>query len=282
MKLSAFPCLIVVALLGAAVVPLVHGQTIYINDTFESYAVGAVPTSLAASLVTVTAGTGVIGPDQVANLNDNNASSAGGLEFNAGDAALGSLYLQFDLLNVNPGSTGTAANPAIFGVGAWGQGTSLALNSNASRAFGLEFYGQGSSSTLKLRVGSTAVVTSTYDMAAVQSVQVWVNDNDANTLSFTRPDTATSGLLAPNSFIVFINGAQFGSAQTGYAMNGVEGDATIGRFGFYTGKTQVSMNFLIDNVYAASPIPEPSTYAAFLGLGALGAAAWLRRRRVRA
>lgn len=281
--LRTFP---LIAALGVAAT--LNGQTVYLDETFESYAIDAVPTADRVTAVTVTAGTGAIGTDKVANFNDSSASGGGALEYHAGASAVGSLHVAFDVANVSPSGTGNGTNPLIFGIGAWDDTNAIKLGANASRAFGVEFSATGDANTLKLRVGGSAVVSTTYDMGSALRVQIWANDHDTNSFSFTRPDTLATGTLSANSFIVFINNVEVGTSVTGFAMNTTSGNAgdttgntTIGRYGFNTSSTTLA-NFYIDNLYVTdgtTAIPEPSAFAALAGLGMLGFAGCQRRRR---
>lgn len=283
---TLFRALPLIAVIGAAAT--VNAQTVYLNETFESYALDSAPAADRVTAVTVTAGTGAIGTDKVANFNDNSASGGGALEYHAGASAVGSLYVAFDIANVSPSGTGNGTNPVIFGIGAWDDSNSIRLAANASRAFGVEFSAIGDANTLKLRVGGSAVASTTYDMGTALRVQIWANDHDTNSFSFTRPDTLATGTLAANSFIVFINDVEIGTSVTGYAMNTTSGNAgdttgnaTIGRYGFNTSSTTLA-NFYIDNIYATDgtmAIPEPSAFAAIAGLAILGIAGCQRRRR---
>ena len=102
-------------------------------------------------------------------------------------------------------------------------------------------------------------------------------------LPYTGPDLVPR-LLDPNSFSVFINGT-FIAPPSSPTANGNFGvfqstfyNATnnIGRFGLVTGGAAAltGFDFIVDNI-VLSPIPEPSA----LGLLAMGAAAWLVRRK---
>lgn len=269
------------------VLPLIaSAQVIYVNETFDTDTVGSAPTDSAqrfSAQVLVQNGTGAMGTDRLAHFNDVN-SSAGALEYNVGESALGALYVSFDLFNNNPSGTGAGTNPIIFGVGAWNSANSLVLNANNKRHFGLEFSANGTTQTFKIRIDGTAVYTSVYSPSEVQSVQVWVNDHDSNSLNYIRPDNYQTATLSANSVVVFINGVLQGASASGYGTNsGLDlnvGNATMGRVGFNTSTTVVA-DFSIDNVYIASaaPIPEPSTYAAVIGLAALGFVAFRRRGR---
>ncbi|WP_225919216.1 PEP-CTERM sorting domain-containing protein [Actomonas aquatica] len=275
--LRRFSCL----LAATAAISSVGAQTVYLNDTFENDTLGAAPaTAAAARQTTIITGSGVIGTDQAARINDVGGDAAY-LEYNVGDAPLGSLYISFDLQNLVPNPTGSATQPLIFGFSDWNTTTSYALNSNGTRGVGMWFYANGASGTLRLRDDSgSSILTTTYDMTALQSVEIFINDHGTNTLAYTRPDTSGVATLAANSAAFYVNGSLLGDSM-GFTMGAgtTDGDATLGRFGFYSGGTNVS-DFAIDNIYASSlsAVPEPSTYAAIFGAAALGLAAWRRRR----
>lgn len=258
------------------------GQTVFVNESFDADTLGVAPTDAAqkhASLITVQAGSGVMGTDQLARLADP-AGSTGALEYNVGASGQSALYASFDLFNNNPGASGSAANPIIFGIGAWDAGSGALLNSNAKRHFGLEFFTSGASQTFKLRISGTAVYTALYTMSAVQSVQLWINDHDTNSMTYTRPDNFETASLSANSVVVYINGILQGASASGYTTNSTlnVGNSTMGRVSFLSGSSVIS-DFSIDNVYIAEPIPEPSTYAAIAGALALGLVVARRQRK---
>lgn len=287
------PRLRLLALLGFAglLAPAARAQTVYLNETFETDTIGSAPSDSAqyrASLTTVAAGNATIGTGgQVANLNDNSSSGASQLEYNVGGSALGSLYVQFDLLNNAPSGTGSGTQPLIFGIGNWSTSTSAVLGASSNRAFGLEFSGLGDSATLKIRVGSSAVFTGTYTMTALQTVKIFINDHDTSTLDYLNPSTGLTSTLNANSAVVFINDSLFSTeTSSGFVMSvagttggNTTGDTTLGRLGFDTSSTTLN-NFLVDNIYASSisAIPEPSAYAGIAGASLLGFVCWRRRR----
>ena len=278
-------------LLALAALPFAaaQAQTIYLNETFETDTIGAAPTDAAQkrnTLVTVVAGSGVIGTDNALRFNDTSTTAGGAIEYNLGSSALDSLFISFDIANNAANNTGTAANPLIFGVAAFNTSTGTVLSSNAARYFGLEFYQTGASSTLRIRNNAgSAIFSGTYDMAAQITVKVFINDKDSATLDYLNPATGTTSTLNSNSAVIFINDTLF-STQTasGFSFSSVAasvGDSTLGRMGFNSSST-VTSDFLIDNVYASTiptaAIPEPSAFAALAGLGVLGLAASRRRR----
>jgi hypothetical protein len=273
----------------ATLLPLRAHAVTYINETFEDDTIGLAPADAAqknVSQVTVAAGTGVIGTDNVAHFNDVNSGVTGILEYNVGAPSntVGNLYIQFDLLNNAPVATGTAANPIIFGLGPWSDSTGQKLGANANRAIGIEFYQTGATLTLRVRSNSTAVAQTTYNMLTLQTVKIWVNDNDSSGISYTRPDTLATATLGANSAVVWINDVLVtGLTDSGFGMNVVGagstvGNTTLGRLGFDT-TTTVLADFSIDNLLVTdiAAIPEPSSAALILGGTIL--LGWYSRRR---
>jgi len=267
---------VLIAALAAA--PLA-GQT-YL-ETFDSLTLNEAPAAPALQATVIAAPDG-FGSGQVLHINDVSTSIASGFERNlavAADQAYSNLYLTFDIRNANPNPVaGSGIDPLIFGVGAYNTGTGLTLNSNANRFFNIEFSGGGTTNTLKLRIGGTTMVQTTYAFDASHFVQIYANDHNTLAVPYTRPDTLLADDLAPNTVAIFVNGTLLG--QTTMNADRIGGDAGMGRLGFYAA-TNVVPSFWIDNVSAAAipaPIPEPAVTA--LALGALaGLLAWRRRRR---
>ncbi|GEM_PF-2477898 len=116
--------------------------------------------------------------------------------------------------------------------------------------------------------------------SVTNSVQLFIN-RGTTAFAYSGPGN-TVGSIAANSYHVWFNGTQLtsGSSIAGgnFAMHNSTTD--ISHISFGTGGGQTGADWLIDNVNASvlSAIPEPSTYAALAGLGALGLAASRRRR----
>lgn len=108
-----------------------------------------------------------------------------------------------------------------------------------------------------------------------------MNDNDATTLSYARPDDASTTALSANSFVVWVKNSLVGTeTASGFALNSAltAGDATLGRLGFDS-TTTTRVDFSIDNLQVTDVVvvPEPSSAALLLGGGALLAWYWRRR-----
>jgi acetyl esterase/lipase len=232
---------------------------VYLNETYEAHATGAEPGNPVlrrVKQVTVAEGGGRLGEGKVAHFRDH-TDDGGALEYNVGKAGLQGLHVSFDLLNNRPDDTAAKA-VLIFGVGPWNTSSSLMLNANAKRGFSVEFSQTGAARTLALRVGSSAVLRSAYDLDAPQHVQIWVNDRDDATLTYHRPDNGKAAQLNPDSFVVWINGTLVeGQPAFGYAMQTsvTRGAVGLGRVGFSSSSTGRA-DFLLDNFRVTDPTGE--------------------------
>ncbi len=231
--------------------------TVYLHETFESYDVDGEPGAdelQRVKLVTVVDGGGKVGSGKVAHYNDDDTEDGGAMEYNVGESALGSMYIEFDALN-NDTAKGDKNSAVIFGVGPWEEGRPLTLNAKSKRAFGFEMYQQ---KNLKLRVGDENVASVKYDSAAAFNVKIWANDHDTNTLTYKRPDNGETATLGRDSVVVWLNDALMeGLEASGTAMHKdiTEGDAVIGRAGFSSASTKVA-DFLFDNLHIEDPAGE--------------------------
>ena len=233
------------------------GGTVYLDETFESFDVGdqpKIPMLQRIELVTVADGGGKVGSGMVARFNDSETETGGAMEYNVGDSGASALFIEFDAIN-NDAAVGDKFSTVIFGVGPWGEGKPLVLNSKAKRAFGFEMYQQ---KYLKLRIGGDVVGQLKYDPAAAFNVKIWANDSDQNTLSYKRPDNGETATLGADSVVAWVNDALIGDlAAAGAPMNGdvTAGDAVIGRVGFSSSSTKVA-DFLIDNLHVENPLGD--------------------------
>jgi len=139
--------------------------TVFLHESFDSFDVGSSPSAdqlQRDKLVAVADGGGKVGSGKVLHYNDNDTEDGGAVEYNVGDSALSSMYIEFDGIN-NDTALGDKNSAVIFGVGPWEEGRSLCLNSKSKRAFGFEMYQQ---KNLRLRVGDESVSKVKYDSAA--------------------------------------------------------------------------------------------------------------------
>lgn len=227
---------------------------VYLHETFESFDVGSEPSSeelQRVQLVQVVDGGGKAGSGKVAHYNDDDTETGGAMEYNVGDSALGSMYIEFDAIN-NDTAKGDKNSAVIFGVGPWEEGRPLTLNAKSKRAFGFEMYQQ---KNLKLRIGDGNVCSYKYDSSKPFNVKIWANDHDGNTLSYKRPDNGETATLNPDSVVVWLDNALMEGLQaSGTPMHKdvTEGDAVIGRAGFSSASTKVA-DFLFDNLHIEDP-----------------------------
>ena len=232
--------------------------TVLLKENFESQDVDSSPDLSELErdeMVTVIDGGGKVGSGKVLHFNDDDTDELGAMELNVRDSALGSMYIEFAALN-NDNTKGDKSSAVIFGVGPWGSGRGLTLNSKSKRAFGFELYQQ---KHLRLRVGDTQVSKLKYDAAAAFNVKIWANDHDEKKLTYKRPDNGEAAELGADSVVVWVNNALMTDLKaSGTPMNKevTEGNAVIGRAGLSSASSKVA-DFLFDNLH----IEDPSTPA---------------------
>lgn len=252
----------------------------YVYETFESYTIGAAvplvaPSSVtsgikAAGQVTTSAGTSTIGGvnGKVGWFNDSGASS-GQLEFNAGASGQSYLTASFELCNnATPSASGTMA--LAVSLVAWNANQTTAGASSSKRIATIEFNQFGSLTTPTWTIKNSGTVASgTYAITSKQTVNLFANDHDSNSINYVGPD-GNVRTLGANSFSVFLNGGFVGmyglnlAAVDNSASPGVllTGNNNLGRLGFNTSTTNTG-NWLIDNVVVSDMptdvvIPAPA------------------------
>jgi hyaluronate lyase len=255
----------------------------YVYETFDSYTSGtAIPlvspsttTSgiKASSQCTTIAGNNVIGGTggKVAWYNDPSNTSSANLEFNAGASGQSYLAASFELYNnaTPSASAGTALSVAFA---AWNGASATAGGSNIKKIVSLEFNQFGSLTTpawYVKRSGTTAIAyTGSYAVGSKQTVHLFANDHDANTINYVGPD-GNVRTLSSNSFAVFLNGNFIGSyafqanATGADGVTALTGNNNLGRFCFNTTSADLG-NWLIDNVVVSDMptdvvIPAPAS-----------------------
>jgi hyaluronate lyase len=251
----------------------------YVYDTFESYTIGVAvplvaPSSVtsgikAAGQVTTSAGTSTIGGvnGKVGWFNDSGASS-GQLEFNAGASGQSYLAASFEILN-NAAPSASGAMPLIVGLAAWNTANATAGGSASKRIAALEFNQFGSLSSPAWTIKNSGIVASgTYAITSKQTVNLFANDHDSNSINYVGPD-GNVRTLGANSFAVFLNNVFIGVyglnlSATDNATTPVvlTGNNNLGRLCFNTSSANTG-NWLIDNVVVSDMptdvvIPAPA------------------------
>jgi hyaluronate lyase len=252
----------------------------FVYETFESYTIGAAvplvaPSSVTSGIkasgqVTTSAGTSTIGGvnGKVGWFNDSGASS-GQLEFNAGASGQSYLTVSFELCNnATPSASGTMA--LAVSLVAWNANNTTAGGSSTKRIATIEFNQFGSLTTPTWTIKNSGTVASgTYAITSKQTVNLFANDHDSNSINYVGPD-GNVRTLGANSFSVFLNGGFVGmyglnlAAVDNSASPGVllTGNNNLGRLGFNTSTTNTG-NWLIDNVVVSDMptdvvIPAPA------------------------
>jgi hypothetical protein len=235
----------VLALLMALIVPCAQATDL-LSENFDGFTTSlAIPTvPVATSIngvkssgqVTAIAGVTALGAGgKVAWLNDVGTSS-GQLEFNAGASGQTTLAVAFDLYNnATPSATGT--QPINIGLLAWNSAVATAGGSAAKRIAAVTFNQFGSLATPVFSVqGNGTVYSGTYAVGTRQSVKIFANDHDTNSINYIGPDSVFRTLGA-NSFSVFLNGtfvvaSAFNPTATDNAAVLLTGNNNLGRLGF--------------------------------------------------
>jgi hypothetical protein len=126
-----------------------------------------------------------------------------------------------------------------------------------------------------------SLATNSFGTNTVANVKIVVNDDST---SRTYTVGSTSRTIAANTYDVWVGDVLRNTSvgATGLAMRNSSGEGGFSYFAFGTTGSQGGHDWLIDNISVTgiSAIPEPSTFASFAGLGALGMIALRRRRRV--
>lgn len=251
----------------------------YVYETFESYTNGAAVPLVAPSVtsgikaagqVTTSAGTTTIGGvnGKVGWFNDSGASS-GQLEFNAGASGQSYLAASFEILN-NAAPSASGAMPLIVGLAAWNTANATAGGSASKRIAALEFNQFGSLSSPAWTIKNSGIVASgTYAITSKQTVNLFANDHDSNSINYVGPD-GNVRTLGANSFAVFLNNVFIG--MYGLNLSAIDnattpvvltGNNNLGRLCFNTSSANTG-NWLIDNVVVSDmptdvAIPVPAT-----------------------
>lgn len=160
-------------------------------------------------------------------------------------------------------------------------GIYLSANSGGNRIFTEHGIFDGVSSYTRTNVGSTGNLDGTLDMTDVTFRISY--DAPSHTL------TSAYSFDAGATFLTYANSTNMGHFGAAAADNmsawnpgptngfGLEFYGGLWGDGTNPGPTFASGQAFADNL-SVSAVPEPSTYAAFAGLGALGLACWRRRR----
>lgn len=251
----------------------------YVYETFESYTIGAAvplvaPSSVTSGIkatgqVTTSAGTSTIGGvnGKVGWFNDSGASS-GQLEFNAGASGQSYLTVSFELCNnATPSASGTMA--LAVSLVAWNANQTTAGGSSTKRIATIEFNQFGSLSTPAWTIKNSGTVASgTYAITSKQTVNLFANDHDSNSINYVGPD-GNVRTLGANSFAVFLNnvfigmyGLNLSATDNGTTPVVLTGNNNLGRLCFNT-STANTGNWLIDNVVVSDMptdvvIPAPA------------------------
>ena len=245
-----------------------------LSEDYSSYSIGETPTATAVNKATVIDGSGTTGSGNAIRLVDTITSGSGtdrssAIEYNFAPeeaSEFSSIKFSFDIYN---NKVADSTSSFIMGVGGYDADTGVVLSASADRVFNLEF--RTTDDFIRVRGSNNA--DGTYNYAGGSHIDVYVNDHDTDSISYTDPSSQVQ-TLAANSGVIYIDNVLIGTV--GFAATFTdEGDAGLGRIGFYSGSSVIS-DFTIDNL-TVSAIPEPGTFGLLLGFASLGWIAVKRR-----
>jgi PEP-CTERM putative exosortase interaction domain len=208
-----------------------------------------------------------------------NDSGAAGLEYDfvgSTGEQLSAFQISFDF---SQNSAGAGNSEEIyFGAGEYNGTSSTRMNANARRFFEVRFMEDG---TLDIVSSSESSTGNSINLGG-NTIQIFVNDYDSQTVTYTSPETSTGVALAANSVAYYLNGTLLLSTTLDTADATVAGtvgttENNFGRFGWYSGTTAVGNDYIFDNI-SLSTIPEPSSVTMLIGLGSIALILTRRRR----
>lgn len=216
-------------------------------------------------------------------------NGTGNLSLRNTDALTGTASLQmlsFDFMNTQyPAATGLQASGLFLAISLddaqTPQANSAATTTNAARIELFRFsstVGRISvthSSSATGSISSSAVTTSDFSLASAHKLRVVINDA-GTAASYSIGATTTT--LAANRYAVWINNTLIINDRL-MRSNHTGGTEGFSRFALGT-TNGTGVDWAVDNI-SVSAIPEPSSFAFIVGLGAVGMVA-LRRRRAAA
>ena len=272
------------AVAALSLAPCVHAELF--TEDFEGQTVGGQPTGTAVRPTTNSATVSATVVGEAANdagtgnglnLLDNDGAANNGFENNfVADTAsqVSDVHISFDVAR-NAALSASTSDELTFAVGAYEDTSSLRLNSSSRRYLEVRFQPDG-----EFRVdggnGNTSRDAGELAVGESNTVDLYVNDNDADSLNYLTPngDTAT---LAANSFAVYLNGTLVNADDANQLESGaLTGDTTLGRAGFFTTNSDTGLDYDVDNLLIERvAVPEPGS----MGLLAAGGLLMFRRRK---
>ena len=246
-----------------------HAQQVWLNEAFSSYTNGqALNSSNSPQLITqsgspATYTTITNDGGNVARYRKTTTTNGSQPAFSFSPTnnvvARSSGYVTFKIKQ-NVDGTMSTANTFFIGIGNSNLATSV--SSSANRLIHLAFNQSGvAASTLSVASAGTSIVNSfSYNNStSFARVQIWFNDSDTASLSYTNPSGVSTNLLT-NSFVVYLDGVLVTTTNSGNApITGAGGaNLAIGKIGFGTASGS-AVDYSFSDIYAADFAPGVSS-----------------------
>jgi hypothetical protein len=245
---------------GIAASPALFG-TIVISETFEGFELG-VQSATSNGTFTIVDGIGTTGSGKAAQIDSNSMQH----RFNYNDGETVTTF-SFDLFTPS-----TASGSFLFAINNTGGGLTSGANNITRISIGAGFFGFQPSSLATMTNANYPLNTLvTAHLVLNNSTQGATNSNEQVTLAAKTAQlwTEIGGVFA------FAGSSTFALDKQAVNTHG---------FGIATTGGSNPQGYVVDNIRrepGVTVIPEPSTYALFGGLGVLGFAFIIRRRRSR-
>ena len=176
-------------------------------------------------------------------------------------------------------STSATAGTLDVGIGEYSTSSSASLNAGTKRFGGFQVRNNGQIYSV---FGGATTAIGTFNAGTVNTVDMYFNDFDAMSVSYTNGVTGYT--LAANTFDLFVNGTRYSGALNTAALTdgGVNTVGTsqwnLGRIGLSSSTANAGLDVDFDNLVVNTlAIPEPATMGMLL-LGAVMVLAVRRRR----
>lgn len=246
----------------------------WLNQTFETYSLGAVPDTTSSPLLMTPVGyTTVVSGNsgKMARYAKAAAATTGSLQYalssgltadGTGGTTRPQGYLSFKILQ-NASSVGTIATTSYLNFRLGARDTN-GLSSTAAAFIDLRFL-QAGTSNFKTQVAGSTNTTLSISASAVNTVKIWYNGTGA-AWSYPEPTSGVSTTLNANTFVVYVNNVLGVTSANGVTLptsvttlaSPATSSSNIGKIAFLSSSAN-GADFSVDDIYAGDSAPVVTT-----------------------